>query len=288
VRDMTAPDIAAVVILYRPDDSMVDNIAAVAPQVGCVIAVDNTEAPEPGFLARLSDLPCVEYLPMEGNRGIAAALNAGIARAKADGFPFVLTLDQDSTPGPDMVAALLTCTSSCPDAALVSATHVERGAAETPVVVEPGCRPVLTTMTSGNLLRIDAWERVGGFDETLFIDSVDHDFCLKLHEAGLGVYECGAAFLAHSVGATAATSGPLRAHPSHHSALRRYYITRNRLAVGDRHRERFPEFRAQQRRAMWRELAKIVLFEGDKAAKARMMWRGWRDYRAGVTGAFRG
>ena len=287
MHDATASDIAAVLILYRPDASVADNIALMAPQVGCLIAVDNTETPDPGFLARLSEFANLDYLPMEGNRGIAAALNHGVARAKAEGFSFVLTLDQDSTPPPDLVATLAACAAACTDTGLVSATHVERGATapETPV---PGCRPVLTTLASGNLVSIDAWERVVGFDESLFIDSVDHDFCLKLHAAGLGVYECGDALLAHSVGATAAASGPLRAHPSHHSALRRYYITRNRLIVGERHRGRFPEFRAEQRRAMWRELAKILLFESEKSAKVRMMWRGWRDYRRGVTGPYPG
>lgn len=285
MRDATASDIAAVLVLYRPDPAVADNIAATAPQVDCLIAVDNTETPDPGFLARFSEFPNLDYVAMEGNRGIAAALNAGVERAKSEGFTFVLTLDQDSTPGPDLVTSLVACAASCPDAGLVSATHVERGASPAPVP-EPGCHPVLTTLASGNLVSIAAWERVGGFDESLFIDSVDHDFCLKLHEAGFGVYECGGALLAHSVGATVAASGPLRAHPSHHSALRRYYITRNRLIVGARHRDRFPEFLAQQRSAMWRELAKIVLFEGDKTAKLRMMWRGWRDYRRGVTGAF--
>jgi rhamnosyltransferase len=285
--DVTTRDIAAVVVLYRPDASVLDNIAAFAGQVDRVFAVDNTEAPDAAFVRQLAQFDGLEYLPMGGNLGIAAALNAGVERAGATGHAWALTMDQDSTPPAGTIGALLECVATCASDAtgIVSARHAGPGEESAPGA---GCHRVLTTMTSGNLVSIDAWRHVDGFDETLFVDSVDHDFCLKLDRAGLGVIECDGAVLAHSPGHVTTERFPMEAHPSHHAPIRRYYITRNRFIVGERYRAEHPEFRAAEMRAMRRELAKVVLFENQKMEKLRMSWRGYRDYKRGVTGPFPG
>jgi rhamnosyltransferase len=285
--DVTIRDIAAVVVLYRPESEALPNIRMTASQVDHVFAIDNTEQPDPDFVESLCAVPDLTYVPLGDNLGIATALNAGVGLARDAGYSWALTMDQDSVPEADMVAALCSCATSCDQdpIAILAPRHVQPGTTAGPA--DRACRPVLTTMTSGDLLSTEAWDRVGGFDETLFIDSVDHDMCLKLDGAGLRVVECGEAVLAHPVGRTTEETLPVRAHPSHHNALRRYYITRNRLVVADRYRTKHPEFRRDQVRATWRELAKIVLFEDHKVAKLRMSWRGYRDYKRGVTGPYR-
>lgn len=40
-------------------------------------------------------------------------------------------------------------------------------------------------ITSGNLLRKEVFEKVGFFDDSLFIDLVDTDFCMRLNEKGI-------------------------------------------------------------------------------------------------------
>ena len=42
-------------------------------------------------------------------------------------------------------------------------------------------------ITSASLVPVSAWNDVGGFNEELFIDFVDHDFCAKLKEHGLSL-----------------------------------------------------------------------------------------------------
>ena len=43
--------------------------------------------------------------------------------------------------------------------------------------IKKGYRQVRTCISSGMIARIDCWRKVGGYDEYLFIDSVDFDFC---------------------------------------------------------------------------------------------------------------
>jgi rhamnosyltransferase len=287
--ELQPEDVAAVVVLYRPRTDTVFNIASYAPDVARVIAVDNTESPDATIVSALQGVPGLRYIPMGRNSGLGAAIDTGVAAARTAGFGWVLTMDQDSTPGRRMIFELSRCAASCPGGrplGLVSPIlHLENGPDEPAF---EGCRDALTTITSGSLLNVDAWAAVGGLDESLFIDQVDHEYCLRLHLNGFAVLECGAAWLSHRMGEMQERRllGPV--YVSNHAPLRRYYITRNRLAVSRRYRTDFPEFLGREMRAMRHELLKVVLLEDHKIEKLVMSWRGYRDYRRGVTGPYRG
>jgi rhamnosyltransferase len=285
--ELQPEDVAAVVVLYRPEADTVFNLSEYASDFGHVWAIDNSEEPDARVVAAISAIPTVECVPMHRNSGLGTALNAGVARARDAGFAWVVTLDQDSSPAARMLFELSRCACSCLETrelGLVSPVlKLENGPEETGY---DGCREVLTTITSGSLVSVAAWEKVAGFDEGLFIDQVDHDFCLRLHSAGLAVLECGSAVLAHRMGEMRQRRllGPV--YVSNHSALRRYYITRNRFAVSQRFRAEFPGFRAREMSAQRNELMKVVLLEDHKVAKLLMSWRGYRDYRRGITGPY--
>lgn len=278
--------IAAVIVLYNPDANVPGNVRAIAPQVDHVYLVDNSEKPAPG-LAETIGAHNLSYVPMGGNMGIAAALNAGLERCGANGYEWALTLDQDSAPSDGMVRELDSCRATCTGAPVGVIAPVHQIRSGPAFELFEGCREELTVMTSGNLLSVSAWKSVGGFDESLFIDQVDHDLCLRFHEAGYAVLTCGTATLSHSMGEMSQRwlLGPV--YVSNHTAIRRYYITRNRLWAIRRYGRRFPSFAERERRSMRQELLKIVLFERDKLAKLRMAWRGWRDFRSGRLGPYR-
>lgn len=285
--DVGVRDIAAVVVLYRPDTDVLANVRAISTQVDRVFAVDNTEEPDADFVEALSAVPGLTYVPLGDNLGVAAALNAGLSRVRDAGYGWALTMDQDSTPDDGMVAALARCAGGCDGGdriGILAPVLIEGGA------VRPGplptCAEVLTAITSGNLLSVAAWVDAGGFDEALFIDQVDHDMCLRLHGRGYSVRQCGEARLVHHLGDPIEVRLGRTFHVSNHSPLRRYYITRNRFEVARRYRDDFPQFGRSVMRAMRRELVKIVLWEDHKAAKLSMSWRGYRDYKRRVTGRY--
>jgi rhamnosyltransferase len=278
--------IAAVVVLYRPGQSALDNIESYRDQVAAVFAVDNTEQSDDEFVAALEALPGLHYLANGANLGIATALNIGSRAARDAGFAWVLTMDQDSTGTPGMVATLLHCAMADPTIALVSPVHQQVGG--NPREAEPGCRDVLTAMTSGNAVSLAALERVGWFMDELFIDEVDSELCLRLLRNGLRVVQAGAAELIHRVGSVKRHRFPLPSYTSNHSASRRYYIARNRAFVSRMYAHDYPQYRRAVVSATIKDVIKIVLYEHGKAQKLHMMWHGWRDCRAGRLGAFRG
>ena len=97
-------------------------------------------------------------------------------------------------------------------------------------------RAVRATITSGSLVRLAALQKTGLFDERLFIDSVDHDFCLRSRARGLLVVEASDQVMDHSLGNITRHRFFWRTvNCTNHSPLRRYYITRNQLEAIRRH-----------------------------------------------------
>ncbi len=48
------------------------------------------------MVEKIKTLSNIKYYSMQGNKGIAAALNKGVHMAYKDGFDYLLTMDQDS------------------------------------------------------------------------------------------------------------------------------------------------------------------------------------------------
>lgn len=276
--------IAAVVVLYRPGSDLLDGIRSYLDQVDIVYAVDNTEQPDNSTGEQLALLERVVYLPNHDNLGIARGLNIGARHALEAGYRLLLTMDQDSQAAPDMVARLYECLekTGADRIGIVAPFHLT-GAGRIPPDVDYS--DVMTPMTSGCLLNLAAYRQVGPFDDGLFIDFVDNEFCLRLRKQGWRVLRANRATLAHNVG-DIRKYGPFIA--TNHGPLRRYYKTRNRFVVFNRYVTSFPGHCIFDLVRLTKEIGSIVLFEDQKWSKLCMMWRGFTDFLRGVRGRYAG
>ena len=278
------PRKAAVVVLYHPETEVLANIRSWANLVDTIFAVDNSEGDCSVVVSTITDLDKVILIRNRDNVGIARALNIGSEMATTGGFDFLLTMDQDSSAAPDMVAILTECMlTDEANTGLVSPFHVTKSSGMPPRDVS--CQKVITPMTSGCLMNMAAFEVVGPFRDDFFIDFVDNEYCLRLRQAGFSVLRANKALLQHSVGDTN-KYGPFIA--TNHSPLRRYYKTRNRFQVFREFVFDFPGHCLFDLVRLTKEITSIILFEGEKLEKLRMMWRGWRDFRRGKFGKYVG
>lgn len=292
-----AGSIAAVVVTYHPDGGLPERIMLTAEQVGGVVIVDNGSGEDASRrLRRIASFPDVELIENDKNLGIAAALNQGVRQAISRGYGWVLTLDQDSRPHPEMVANLATTYTS------YLGRGVDAIVAPVPVDEHSGRAELLalcdgeedveveTVLTSGTLLSASAFASVGPFREELFIDYVDTEHCLRARRAGHPVVLSCNARLLHNLGAPTFHRflWKTRVVTSNHSPLRRYYITRNRLLVMKEYILREPLWTARELRALVKETVKMLLFEGDRRKKARFFLRGTMDALRNRTGEFPG
>lgn len=281
--------IAAVVVLYYPDDNVQGNILSYVEQVDLVVLVDNSDEPALELIDKFSEEAKVISVVNGCNRGIAAALNIGAMEAIARGCDMLLTMDQDSRAAPGMVEILRSCLNSAEgqSIAIVSPFHLTTVTIPPDTTLSPYIE-METVWTSGNLLRLSAYKEAGPFNEALFIDFVDHEYCLRLKRIGYRIVQSNRAILHHSIGNNLRKIDfvPKPIFISNHSPLRRYYITRNRFFVTRKYHE-FRRFCWIDRRRFLAELLTIILFESQKSEKLKMIIRGYIDYRRGRLGKYR-
>jgi rhamnosyltransferase len=231
------------------------------------------------------------------NCGIAAALNVALVHAREQGFSWLATFDQDSLPSEGLLAEMRRVLAAYPEAhqvALVTPVQVEASSGVTSVslvTLAQGSRWRLLRLaiTSGNLLNVAAASRVGGFDASLFIDYVDHEICLRLRREGYQILEASEVRLMHSLG-TMEVRRFLGKRPrvSHHSRLRRYYITRNRALLWRQYGSFDRQWMVNDVRRFLSEVAAVILWEKDVPGKLWMMARGLIDAARNVRGELKG
>lgn len=224
----------ATVVLFHPEKEVFENIRSLLDEVESVLLIDNSEpCMESTFLLQFnaSEQSKIILLSNQENFGIAKALNQAAVYAIENKFQWLLTMDQDSFFEKGSLKRMKEFITTTKEAVgVVSPFHL------TPKSKLPQFKEVTTqlrfTMTSGNLLNLEVYNKCGAFDEKLFIDSVDHEYCLRLRKNGYPIIRVNAATLHH-------TLGDIAYHPflffrfktTNHSPDRRYYIARNRLYV---------------------------------------------------------
>jgi rhamnosyltransferase len=279
--------LAGVVVLYNPEADVADNLLTYAADPGRLYVVDNSEQPLPPELeAMIAARPEMEYVPFGENLGIARALNEGARRAMADGHEWLLTMDQDSRASDGMVRRLW----EFADSGVVPRLAIVTARPDTPRRIPlptKGWSIVPSAITSGNLLRLEAYRSVGGWEDKLFIDGVDTVFSLALRQKGWTIAQLNDAPLHHRLGESEVRHMlGAKMIPTHHSALRKYYIARNRAWMHRTYGAAFPEFMRADNGMALREFIKLILFEDRKWYKIKMSLRGIRDCRRGKFGNY--
>jgi len=271
--------IAACVVLYNPDDTMLDNILSYSSQVDRLFIIDNTPGISSKYQNYAMENEKVNYVSLGENKGIAFALNRGCELAADEGYNWMLTMDQDSRFIDDSFFTLARQYIGDMKNAMVaiyaaSYTSIQGRWSKR---YDEHFDELHFAVTSGNLVDLRKWKEIGGFDEKLFIDEVDHDFCLKLRLRKYLVVTSKQFFMAHTVGMKddLNLSAATRSRPQ---PLRFYYITRNGLLMARRYF--FADFPFAFNRVFYlgKALLRILVVYPEKRAYTRFFFRGVMDF----------
>lgn len=276
----------AIIVTFHPGAQIMENIAALRGQVDEIIIVDNGSGVDSkellGQLARQSGLSIVYN---QENLGIAAALNTGVKLAKAAGHDWIVTFDQDSKVTPGMISMMMKAYESYPEKEKVASLspqyrdqttgRIRGNNASSPSKETLPFAEALVVMTSGNLVKSRIFDVVGYFNEALFIDHVDNEFCLRCSVHGYKILEVKDAILEHCIGYPTQHKllwkNPIT---SNHSALRRYYIARNSVYIYRKFLFTHPMWVLKNAYGLLRVVILLALFETERRQKLEMVFRG--------------
>lgn len=285
---MSVTNICAVIVTFNIGKDIYKCFNSVKNQVDEVVIVDNGSGQDTIIvLNEIEKEEKVKIIYNKENLGIAAALNQGINYAMNKGYDWVLTLDHDSKVTPGMIDTMLAAYNKLnedekSDTFMIVPRHVEeKFYREIDINNQYNqSKPdfVITEINSGSLIKTDAFKLLGFYDEKLFIDYVDHEFCLRLRKYNKKILYVPNAILLHNLGSTQIGSFlHKKITYTNHSYFRRYYITRNRIYVWVKYFMIATRWVLKDIMYFFEEIVLIVLFENDKRKKFKMILKGVKD-----------
>ena len=287
--------LAGVVVLYNPNNNVKKNIDTYLGSLEKLYVVDNSSNDN----SKLYINKKIKYISNGKNLGIAKALNIGAKEAINDGFEWLLTMDQDSYFKKNDVEKMIEfldrvrtdkfvqniILTDYDNIGLISPLHM--------TIMNPndqsrGIDSPLNVMTSGNVINLKAYKKIGGFKDWFFIDCVDFDYCLNLRKNKYDILRLNYVKMEHSLGDGIYKKVLFKQMYSlNHSAIRRYYIVRNRHYLYDLYKDDFPDYCKLELSRTRSEAIKILLCEDNKIEKLKAMYKGYRDYKKGIKGVLK-
>jgi len=275
--------IAGVVIVYYPDiDQLLYNISSYINHVDRLFVVFNSPVSIEETERLISCYPQLQIILNGYNSGIAVVLNQTAEKAMNLGYEWLLTMDQDSRfQSENFFNSCIMANHQ--NAAIFSPNHELK--VEVEGVTALLSDEVLSVITSGNLLNLKIWKELNGFEEKLFIDEVDHDYCLKAVSHGFKVIRFRYIPLSHELGEPKEVRLLFKRYFYHlHPPVRSYYIFRNNFYIFKKYKKLFPEFINFRKRVLLKDFIKLMLFSPERMSNIRYIYHGLRDYAFGQYG----
>jgi len=268
--------LAGIIVAYNPNHiDLVSNIESYISELDCLIIYKNSKIEiEDAFFIKYEEK--VIFLGSENNDGIGKALNEGVYFAKNNGFTHLLTLDQDSYFKNGHLANFRKIIE-------FDMSHVSNGIYTPNLVYSEKLlitgqeKPynVLDGITSGSIFPISMFDKVGGFNNFLFIDGVDFEFCYRIkYEYDFNTILFPTIHLVHELGYS--TKSTVGFTTINYNAFRTFYLVRNHILLW----KKYPKlYRLEYKKILIKEyiiyrLIKILLSEKNKLNKIKSIFKG--------------
>jgi rhamnosyltransferase len=274
----TVSSVAAAIILYNPKDDVIQNIESYINQVSHLYILDNSKILDLSIKKYIIAFNKIDYIFNGRNLGIATSLNIAAGKAIEKKYSYLLTMDQDSKAPINLVETLLDTANKSDKPGLISPLHsnifdTHQRHIDSKITI------VNSVMTSGNLISLDAYTTVGGFNEDLFIDYVDVDYCLRLKSSGFNIYKIHSIILEHNeANLTEKKILNMKIYPTNNDPQRMYYKTRNLLYLNSTYSKKYSKIVRNEFSIYLRSLIKILFLEKQKYLKIKMILMGITDY----------
>ena len=279
--DGAATLLGALVVLYRPTPQQLTHLLELCESGMPVLVVDNSPVPATSIADGLA-AHGIEYLRNANRGGIAGAYNRGLTHLFERGVDAVALFDQDSLASADYFRVMSESCASLGARAFAIGPRIydenigrflpqmySNGFSIRTLVFEAGAslQRCSFLLSSGCVISRLAYERLGTFDEPLFIDHVDTEYSLRALQRGVPFYVEPRLTLSHRIGEKRQHRfGPIRFTSMNHPAFRRYYMARNGMHLCLQYTLSFPVALIPNFITLM-QVCQVLLFESGKLAK---------------------
>lgn len=268
--------IIAGIVLFNPEISRLKkNISTITNQVEKIVLFDNGSSNIEEIKEVTLGNSKLILIQSKKNIGIAAALNRIFFYSKKNfQADFILTVDQDSVCPKNLICEYLRFYDLkigiyTPEITDINVLNNNESKKKNNLETSE----VKRCITSASLTSYDAWKSVNGFDETMFIDNVDFDFCKRIRKKGYKIVKVNSVSIKHEIGHITVHNTIFgRVLVKNHNSFRKYYIARNTIYMARKDCNIFWEVIACLRVA--KQMLLVIMFEKNKAQKIKSLFKG--------------
>ena len=296
--------IASVTVWFNPQNmdtpTASQAVTSYSSRMGKIYIVDNSDSDNHELAEKI---PNSVYIPNHKNLGIATALNIGCNLALKDGFEWVMTMDQDSYFDSDQLdnylkffeenysldntihsfapsqndegLSIIPITAEIKRKVLSPIKHfIFRNKPQKKAAIQPEKEFVDRIMASANIINLKTWDKLGRFDDILFIDEVDHYYCTRLILADYKILRTNTFYVNHRLGNPKRTFLP---KVQYESDFRLFYIFRNLLI--EKHRfEKVNKYR-NYKKEIWEYFRDYCILDFHFITHLDIFFRAYKDYK---------
>lgn len=271
-------DVMIGIVLYNPEiDTILKNLKRYEKISKNIFLIDNGST---NVKKIESELQKYHVVFNHENKGIAHALNQLLDIGKKENLKYLLTLDQDSKIDYECFKNLY-ANKDVDNVAIIAPRINDLNKREMEKISEE-YQYVNRCITSGSLMNLRLCNNNEiRFDEKMFIDYVDFDYCKTLELCGYKIIKVRDAILQHEVGKRTKRKFLFwNVYPTNHSPIRVYYFARNIKYYLHKYKRNlsFKEYFHDSIHLWWKFL-NILLYEDNKKEKLKMYRKGLKNYK---------
>ena len=244
-------NLAAVLIFFHPDQECKKNALHFKKLIKDLYIYDNSK----------------------NNRGVAALYNKALKKAHAENKKWLMILDQDSFLDKEEFEKYINCIEAEKEKdVIIFAPSLKRA--------KKNCEFALNDIVISSAMVVDVVKsmKIGGFSEELFIDEVDHEFCLKALNAGYKIKKFENILLKHKLGNKKKF---LFINFNCYRFERYYYMIRNFLWLNTKYKHKFLIMR---KKYLLFFFIKSLIFCKNKLRIIKMLIKGYYDFKNNLMG----
>jgi rhamnosyltransferase len=223
--------LVGIIIAFNPEiNKLISNVESIITDVDQLLIYKNSIIENEEYFQNKFEHKIL-FLGNENNIGIGKALNQGVNWAKENGYTHLLTLDQDSYFKNGHLAnfrKIIELQKSNINIGIFIPNLVYKKQ----LLICGNDQPyiVLDGITSGSIFPLIIFDKVDGFNNYLFVDCVDYEFCYRIkYQYGFNTLLIPNVHLVHELGYS--TKSILGFTTLNYNSIRTFYLVRNHIML---------------------------------------------------------